>query len=166
VSNGREELLVKSWMSHDARWFNAVAKEFGIEAANRVNQTAARDAGKVEGQRARRDLGVGPVTSGAACVRALEELVSAFGGPSLLTYQAEADGDARATIRVQRCFAHENVTRAGIADRYDCGIFARVEGWLDGLGCVASVTPALKGCLKAHGAPCVHRITIHGDRVG
>jgi len=160
MSSAREELLVKSWMSHDARWFNAVAKEFGLEAANRVNQIAARDVGKVEGQRAGRDLGVGPVTSAAACLRALDELVSAFGGPSLLAYEAEADGEAGATIRVQRCFAHDNVTRAGIAERYDCGIFARVEGWLEGLGCAASVTPPLKGCLKAQDLPCVHHITL------
>ena len=160
MSSAREELLVKSWMSHDARWFNAVASEFGIEAANRLNQTAARDAGKVEGMRARRDLGVGPVTDGAACVQALDTLVGVFGGASLLSYEAMPTGATGATVQVQRCFAHENVTRAGIADRYDCGIFARVEGWLEGLGCAASVAPPLKGCLKAQGAPCVHHITL------
>jgi len=29
VNIERERLLVKSWMSHDARWFNAVARELG-----------------------------------------------------------------------------------------------------------------------------------------
>jgi len=29
----REALLIKCWMSHDARWFMAVAQAFGLEAA-------------------------------------------------------------------------------------------------------------------------------------
>jgi len=29
----REALLVKCWMSHDARWFMAVAQAYGLEAA-------------------------------------------------------------------------------------------------------------------------------------
>ena len=32
----REALIIKCWMSHDARWFMAVAGEYGMEAANRV----------------------------------------------------------------------------------------------------------------------------------
>ena len=27
----REELLIKCWMSHDARWYMAVATEYGLE---------------------------------------------------------------------------------------------------------------------------------------
>jgi hypothetical protein len=40
----REALLIKGWMSHDARWFMAVAKEYGLEAANHLNRIAARSA--------------------------------------------------------------------------------------------------------------------------
>ena len=29
----REALLLKCWMSHDARWFMAVAQAYGLEAA-------------------------------------------------------------------------------------------------------------------------------------
>jgi hypothetical protein len=39
------DLLIKGWMSHDARWFMAVAEDFGIEHANRLNQKVARDLG-------------------------------------------------------------------------------------------------------------------------
>jgi hypothetical protein len=160
MSTEREDLLVKCWMSHDARWFNAVATEFGLDAANRVNQTAARDTGKVEGLRARRDLGVGPVNNSADCAAALDTLVGAFGGATLLEYENRLVDGRSLVVTVKRCFAHENVTRAGIADRYDCGIFARVQGWLEGLGCNAAVTPVLKGCLKAQGALCAHRVKL------
>ena len=160
MSEAREALLVKSWMSHDARWFNAVAAEFGLQAANRLNQKAARDAGKVEALRALGELGLAPVTSAADCRRALDVLVHAFGGLQLLDYEAENDENGGVTVRVHRCFAHENVTRAGIAEQYDCGIFARVQGWLDGLGCRHAIAPQLKGCLKARNAPCIHYLDI------
>ncbi|MEK7836774.1 MAG: DUF6125 family protein, partial [candidate division NC10 bacterium] len=47
----REALLIKNWMSHDARWFMAVARGFGLEVANRLNQIAAHEVGKAEAQR-------------------------------------------------------------------------------------------------------------------
>ena len=46
-----KDLLIKGWMSHDARWFMAVAEHFGIEAANRLNQIVARELGRVEMKR-------------------------------------------------------------------------------------------------------------------
>ncbi|MEW6374400.1 MAG: hypothetical protein AB1502_01235 [Thermodesulfobacteriota bacterium] len=38
-------------MSHDARWFMAVADHFGIDAANRLNQFVCRELGRVEMKR-------------------------------------------------------------------------------------------------------------------
>jgi len=34
----REALLVKNWMSHDARWFMAVASEYDMTVVNRINR--------------------------------------------------------------------------------------------------------------------------------
>jgi hypothetical protein len=67
-------------------------------------------------------------------------------------------------VRVTRCFAHENVEKAGISEHYDCGIFARVEGWLDGMGIEHRVEPPLKGCLKAQGKECVHMIQVRARK--
>src|SRR4030042_3276681 len=47
----QKDLLVKGWMSHDARWFMAVAENFGIESANRLNQFVCREIGRVEMKR-------------------------------------------------------------------------------------------------------------------
>ncbi len=161
MNAAREELLIRSWLSHDARWFNAVAREFGLEAANRLNQRAVREAGRVEAQRARRYIGIDEVKSAEDCVRALASLVALFGAPAgLLEYDATVEDASSFTMRVRRCFAHDNVARAGIASRYDCGIFARVEGWLDGLGCRHEVAPAPKGCLMAQGLECAHKVHI------
>jgi hypothetical protein len=162
MSAAREELLIKSWLSHDARWFNAVAGEFGLEAANRANQDAARAAARVEAIRAARHIGIDRVGDAAQCVRALDALVALFGAPAgLLEYETAIEDARTFSIKVKRCFAHENVARAGIADRYDCGIFARVQGWLEGLGCGHEVAPPLRGCLKAQGLECTHRVRIN-----
>jgi hypothetical protein len=52
-------------------------------------------------------------------------------------------------------------TRAGVAAQYECGIFARVLGWLDALGVAYELSPALGKCMKAQGQECVYTITVH-----
>lgn len=158
----REQLLVKCWMSHDARWFNAVAREFGMQAANRVNQAAVRDAAKAEAQRVGRALGLSTPKDAAGCLQAQRALIGLL-GPNLLDYDAELGGADTYRIRVKRCFAYENVDKAGIASQYDCGIFARVEGWLEGMGMQHQIDPPLKGCLKAQGKECVHTIRVRAS---
>lgn len=156
----RERLLVSCWMSHDARWFNAVAREFGLEAANRVNQSAVREAAKAEAKRVGRALGLAPPRDAAGCLVAQRALIGML-GPDLLEYEAQVEAPDAYRVTVRRCFAHENVTKAGIADGYDCGIFARIEGWIGGMGFEPQVDPPLKGCLKAQGKECVHTVRIH-----
>ena len=157
--SAREQLLVKCWMTHDARWFNAVAREFGMEAANRLNQAAVRESAKVEAQRLGRALGLAPPQDAEGCLQSQRALIGVL-GPDLLDYEAQAEGPDSYRVSVKRCFAHENVEKAGIAAQYDCGIFARVEGWLDGMGVAHQVSPPLKGCLKAQGRECVHTIRV------
>ena len=59
----REVLLIKCWMSHNARWFMAVARECGMQVANRLNQTAAHEIGEVEARRVVRALQLPAVTT-------------------------------------------------------------------------------------------------------
>jgi hypothetical protein len=155
----RERLLVKCWMTHDARWYNAVAREFGMQAANRLNQAAVRGAAKVEAQRVGRALGIAPPKDAAGCLAAQQAMIGLL-GPELLDYDAVVEDRDTCRVHVKRCFAHENVEKAGIAAQYDCGIFARIEGWLEGMGFEPEVDPPLKGCLKAQGKDCVHTVRL------
>lgn len=162
----REALLVSGWMSHDARWFTAAARKCGFETANRLNQAAAHEVGKVEARRIARAVGLPPVTSRESFLLA-QEIVIRLMGPDLLEYDvAPVDADGW-DVRVRRCFAHDNVVRAGVLDRYECGIFARVTGWLEGFGLAYEMTPGLGGCMKAGGRECVYRIRLRagGDGV-
>jgi len=65
-------------------------------------------------------------------------------------------GDDSFQVRIQRCFAHENVARAGVADSYECGIFSRVTGWLDASGLKYEMTPSLGKCQKTQGQECAY----------
>lgn len=155
----REALLVKCWMSHDARWFMAVAREYGMQVANRLNQTAAREVGKVEAQRIARALHLPAAATVDDYLIAQEAFISLLGS-DLLDYGITREGNKSFQIHVRRCFAHENAVRAGIADDYECGIFARVMGWLDALGLAHELTPPLGKCLKVQGRECLYTVTL------
>ncbi|MDP2676023.1 MAG: DUF6125 family protein [Dehalococcoidia bacterium] len=157
----REALLIKCWLSHDARWFMAVAQAFGLEAASRLNQIASHEEGKVEAHRIMRALQI-PPSETADDYLLLQETIIGLLGPELLDYQVIPTGDDSFQIRIQRCFAHENVARAGVADSYECGIFSRLTGWLDASGLKYQMTPSLGKCQKAQGQECAYSFKLEG----
>ena len=154
-STEREALLIKCWMSHDARWFMTVAREYGMEVANRLNQAAAHEIGKVEARRIVRALELPPLTTVDEYLLAQEVFIGLL-GPELLDYEVTKVGDEAWQIRVLRCFANENAVRAGVADAYDCGIFARTTGWLEALGLDYEMAPPLGRCQKVGGRECAY----------
>ncbi len=158
----RATLLIKCWMSHDARWFMAVASAHGIAEANRLNQIAAHEVGKVEAQRVARALKLSPRTLDDFLLA--QELFIALLGPDLLDYDVFKISDRAYQVRVRRCFAFDNAARGGIAGRYECGIFARVTGWFDAFSAQYEINPALGKCLKTQGQACVYVITLESNR--
>lgn len=155
----RETLLIQCWMSHDARWFMAAAAELGMPATNRLNQTAARELGKVEARRLAKAIGLPNVEDIDGYLEAQETIIALL-GPELLDYRVEKLDHARAMLHVERCFAFDNVKRAGVADQYDCGILPRVEGWLAGLAESHTISPTPGPCLKARGQPCRYELCV------
>ncbi len=155
----RETLLIKCWMSHDARWFVAVAGQYGMQIANRLNQIAAHEIGKVEAQRIVRALQLPPVTTLDDYLLAQEAFIGLL-GPDLLDYRVLKVSDTAYQTHVRRCFAYDNAVRAGIADQFECGVFARVTGWLDALGMAYETSPSLGKCLKAQGRECTYTVTL------
>ena len=161
----REALLIKCWMSHDARWFMAVAGEYGMEAANRLNSVAAHEVGKAEARRIARALEL-PAARTVDDWLLTQEIILGLVGPDLVDYRVTKAGTNTFQIDVQRCFAYENAVRAGISDHYECGIFARITGWLDALGLGYEISPPLGKCLKAAGEECLYRFTLRFDAEG
>ena len=158
-SDEREALLIKLWMAHDARWFAAAAMEVGMETTNRLNQAAAHAVGKTEARRLLRAFEMSPVRNRDDFVAAYEAFIGLL-GPDLLDYEAELVGDDSYDLKIDRCFAFDQVTKAGVAQQYDCGILPRVTGWLEGLGLEHELSPAIGPCLMAAGKECAYRVTV------
>ena len=161
----REALLIKCWMSHDARWFMAVAREYGMEAANRLNSVAAHEVGKAEARRIARALEL-PAARTVDDWLLTQEILLAFLGPDLAEYRVTKVGSNAFEVHVQRCFAYENAVRAGISDDYECGMLARITGWIDAQGLAYEISPPLGKCLKAAGEECLYRLTLRFDAGG
>jgi len=157
----REALLVKCWMSHDARWFMAVAQAYGLEAASRLNRIAAKEEGKVEARRVVLALGR-PTPATIDEYAEVQETLAALLTRDLVEYELVQTADDALQFRVGRCFAYENVSRAGVVDQYDCGIFARVAGWWEAFGLEHEIEPPLGRCLKAQGRECAYTFRLRG----
>src|SRR4030043_923008 len=155
----QKDLLIKGWMSHDARWFMAVAERFGIEEANRLNQKVCRELGKVEMKRFMKALTLSQPKD-------LEEYLTfnkaafALYGSGLAEYDIKALHHQSYEIHLKRCFAYENIVRAGIKDQYECGILARIQGWIDAQGLEHELSPTLGKCMMVLGKECRYTITL------
>ena len=93
------------------------------------------------------------------CLLAQEIFIGLF-GPDLLDYEVIKVNDNTWRVHVKRCFAHENAIRVGVADQFECGIFARSSGWLEALGVEYEMTPPLGKCMKVHGRECAYTLRI------
>ncbi len=147
------ELLVKSWLTHDAMWFRHCVEECGIERTNRVNKAAVRSMAEIEIRRLVETLGVGEITTMGG-LRELLETAWRIIGADFMEFRMSSPAPGLIRWDVPRCFAFEGVTRLGVADRYECAIFTRVEAWLDALGVSYTVTPEVRGCLLQEGKEC------------
>lgn len=155
----QKDLLIKGWMSHDARWYMAVAEHFGIGAANRLNQFVCREIGRVEMKRFMKSLALPPPKNMEGYLSLKKEAFSLYGS-GLVEYEIKILDQQSYEIHLKRCFAYENIVRAGIKDEYQCGIFARIQGWIDALGLDHELLPPLGKCMKVLGEECLHTITL------
>jgi len=155
----QKDLLVKGWMSHDARWFMAVAENFGIDAANRLNQFVCREIGRVEMKRFMKSLSLSPPKDMEEYLNLKKAALSLYGS-DLAEYEIKILNHQSYQMHLKRCFAYENIVRAGIKDEYECGIFARLQGWIDAQGLGHELTPPLGKCMKVLGEECCYTVTL------
>lgn len=147
------QLLVKGWMTHDAMWFRHTLEAAGIEMTNQINKAAVRSMAEVEIRRLTRALGIGPVKSMESLLQLLDQAWSLIGA-DFMEFEYRATGPETIRWDVRRCFALDGVARLGVADQYECGIFLRIETWLDVLGVAYSVAPAVTDCMMRTDGQC------------
>ena len=154
-----KDLLIKGWMSHDARWFMAVAKHFGMDAANRLNQSVCREIGRVEMRRYMKTLGLSPAKNLEEYLTLMKAALSLYGS-GLAEYEIKTLNNQSYETHMKRCFAYENIVRAGIDNQCECGIFARLQGWIDAQELSHELSPPLGRCLMVLGKECRYKITL------
>ena len=154
-----KDLLIKGWMSHDARWFMAVAKHFGIDAANRLNQLVCRELGQVEMKRYMKTLDLLPAKDLGEFLTLGKAALTLYGS-GLAEYEIKPIDHQSCEMRFKRCFAYENIVRAGIKDEYECGILARVQGWIDAQGLKHELDPPLGKCMMVSGKECSYTMKL------
>jgi len=81
----------------------------------------------------------------------LNEAAFSLYGSGLAECEIKTLDDHSYEVHMKRCFAYENVVRAGIEDRCECGIFARIQGWIDAQGLEHELTPPLGKCMMVLG---------------
>jgi hypothetical protein len=149
-----KELLRRCWYSHDARWYMAVAQEFGVEAANRLNKRVCRALGKAEMRRLVRALGIGAPTTVQELVQLIEAAFRFFVTPPLTQAEFRAVDDGSWEGWMKRCFIHDNIKKAGIGSFYICAALDRIQGWHDALGLLLTEEPPARTCPKIQGGEC------------
>ena len=154
-----KDLLIKGWMSHDARWFMAIAERFGIDTANRINQFVCREIGRVEMKRYMKTLALSKPKDLQEYLT-LKKAAFALYGSGLAEYEIKTLDHQSYEIILKRCFAYENIVRAGIKDKYECGILARIQGWIDAQGFEHELTPPLGKCMMVLGLECSYTIKL------
>jgi hypothetical protein len=149
-----KELLRSCWYSHDARWYMAVAQEFGVEAANRLNRKACRALGEAEMRRLVGALGIGAPTTVQELVPVIEAAFRFFAPPPLTQLEIRVVDDHSYETLMKRCFIHANITKAGIASFYLCAAQDRIHGWHEALGLPLAEEPPTRHCPKLRGQEC------------
>lgn len=156
------DLLCSSWMRHDAMWFYHCSKGIGMELTNKINRAAIRDMGLYEGRKLKEALGYKNKT-----LQTFEEfeilLKQMFSiiSSSFMKGTLEFLDENKIRMSWQNCFAHAGVSRMGLIDSYECGIFDRVDAWLDTLDVNWEVNPKISQCMKYQQGYCFREYTIH-----
>jgi hypothetical protein len=132
----------------------AVAQEFGLQAANRLNKRACRALGEVEMRRLVAALGIAGPTTVQELTQVIEVAFRIFVPPPLTELEIRVVDDHSYEVRMKRCYIHENVTKAGIAPLYDCAAGDRIQGWHNALALPLAEEPPPMRCPKVQGSEC------------
>lgn len=143
-----KELLVKCWMTHDGSWFYNCAREFGIEAANKLNKAAIKNLSVIEMNRIKKVMGWEDVK-----IQSFEQLKEFItNGFSIvkgdfMDFEYTFPEHNRMHWEMNRCFAYKGMKMFGFSKQYECGVIYRVSCWLDALGIKHTIEPEIDKCL-------------------
>jgi hypothetical protein len=159
-----KELLVKCWMTHDGAWFYNVVKEYGIDAANKLNKGAIKNLSVLEMQRIRKALGMEKtkINSFEQLKKFIDDGFSILKG-DFMKFQYTFPEENRMHWEMDTCFAFEGMKMIGVMQGYECGVIFRVCCWLDALGIKYELKPKITKCLLYSQKKCLGDIIVRFD---
>lgn len=152
-----KQLLLRGWMTHDAMWFKNALEKVGIETANELNRSAIRDMAPIEVRRVLKALRMDGVSSFQELEAFMTGAMSLLGG-DFMKFRWRWQPPGRLQVQVDECFAYKGIKRIGAIEKYECGIFDRVYGWLDALAIGYQFSPNVEHCTMHHEGTCVREI--------
>lgn len=157
----REDMVRRAWYAHDARWFAAVAAEYGMEVANRLNRAAVRAVGQIEAGRLARALGKQRAENVEEFLEFLRSGLDLYVAPPLMDMAIRKVDERSYEVSVNDCFVHTNIAKAGITDTYECAVWDRVQGYHEALGQSLEEGQLPRAtCVRARGLECRRVLTI------
>lgn len=158
-------LVQRGWLTHDAMWFANTVARFGIKTANELNRASVRAMAGIEAKRVRKLAAIGDLHTHRDLRRFFDAAIALVIPAEVMSYELSwAPDDRWVSFEVTRCFAFEGTTALGVVADYECGIFERVEGWLDALGVPYEIEPTVTHCTLHHDQWC--RRTFHFGDLG
>jgi len=154
-----KELLVKCWMTHDGSWFYNSVKEFGIDAANKLNKGAIRNLALFEIKRIKEAMGIedAEIATFEQLKNFIDAAFSVLKG-DFMKFKYSFPEKNHLYWEMSTCFAYEGMKLIGVKENYECGVIFRVCCWLDTLGIKYKIEPEIKKCLLYYQEKCTGNI--------
>jgi hypothetical protein len=154
--NHRAQLVdvYRLWWSHDAHWYQGVAKRFGQQVANEINAEALRQVAVQVGRRVARQLGELPEDHDLEELRRrYDECGERMFPCELRDADTQVIGDDLIELTLRRSFAITMLRMARSLEGYECPCTDIHAGWSEGLGVTLSENRATS-CLRQGDAAC------------
>lgn len=148
-----KEILIKNWMTHDGMWFFHSVNNCGIEQTNKINKAAVRSMARIELDRLKRVFDTDRIEKFKEFQLFIENVFNVVKADFMdFTYTFTSKN--KFTFTMNKCFAYDGIKRIGVIEKYQCGIFKRIEGWFDSLDIKYEVKPKIEGCLMHSNGKC------------
>ncbi len=148
-----KEILIKGWMTHDGMWFYHCLQECGIEKTNKINKAAVKSMSLIEIKRMMHLFGIESIETFEELKRFVIDMFQVVRA-DFMKFSFEFNQDNEMFGKMEECFAYNGAKRMGVENSYICGIYERIDGWLEGLGLTFEAFPEIGGCLMHKQGKC------------
>ena len=128
----KEKLLRNIWLAHDVRWLLKSAKEFGFDAATKLNLAVQKSIAKTEIKQLLVETGYGEVKN-IEDLKALMEIILRLYTPEDNKNEVKVMDKNMIVLYTWNCYVHKMVSKAGNTDIHQCSARERCSSWLKGM---------------------------------